>query len=176
MGGKGSGGRNRKPTAVKKLQGNPGKRRLNRKEPKPGPGIPVMPEFLNAVAIREWQHIVPILDKMGVLTTADGEALAGFCTSYAQLVKAEAAIEKYGIVIASLHKETGTAVLRMNPAVRIKSDALRQMRAFMQEFGLTPASRSKVAAVEGRDLVPDVKTQDALEDFVSRKPASEIPQ
>ena len=35
MGGKGSGGNNRLPTAIKKLRGNPGGRKLNEKEPKP---------------------------------------------------------------------------------------------------------------------------------------------
>lgn len=33
-------GRKPKPTAVKKLEGNPGKRKLNTKEPNPGKGMP----------------------------------------------------------------------------------------------------------------------------------------
>ena len=33
-------GRKPKPTALKKLEGNPGKRKLNTKEPVPGKGIP----------------------------------------------------------------------------------------------------------------------------------------
>ena len=33
-------GRKPKPTAVKKLEGNPGKRKLNSKEPVPAKGIP----------------------------------------------------------------------------------------------------------------------------------------
>ena len=32
-------GRKPKPTAIKKLEGNPGKRKLNRKEPVPAKGI-----------------------------------------------------------------------------------------------------------------------------------------
>ena len=35
-------GRKPKPTAVKKLEGNPGKRKLNTKEPNPGKGMPVL--------------------------------------------------------------------------------------------------------------------------------------
>ena len=34
-------GRKPKPTAVKKLEGNPGKRKLNTKEPVPAKGMPV---------------------------------------------------------------------------------------------------------------------------------------
>ena len=39
-------GRKPKPTAIKELEGNPGKRKLNKKEPKPEKGMPVCPEWL----------------------------------------------------------------------------------------------------------------------------------
>jgi P27 family predicted phage terminase small subunit len=176
MGGKGSGGRNRKPTAVKKVQGNPGKRRLNKREPKPKPGMPAMPVGMPVEACAEWQRMAPILEKMGVLTVADGPALAAYCKLHAQVLQAEAAIKKYGIVLATLDGETGVAVLRKNPAVTVKSESLRLVKAFLLEFGLTPASRSKLTVTEGRDLEPDVKAQNALEDFLSRKPAGRVPQ
>mgnify|MGYP006980038133 CR=1 FL=1 len=37
-------GRKPKPTAVKKLEGNPGKRKLNKKEPIPAKEMPECPE------------------------------------------------------------------------------------------------------------------------------------
>jgi len=43
MGGKGSGGHNRKPTAQKLAEGNRGKRPLNLREPKALSGEPPMP-------------------------------------------------------------------------------------------------------------------------------------
>jgi phage terminase small subunit len=39
-------GRKPKPTAVKKLEGNSGKRKLNTKEPVPAKGMPDCPEWL----------------------------------------------------------------------------------------------------------------------------------
>lgn len=39
-------GRKPKPTEVKTLEGNPGKRKINTKEPMPGKGIPACPEWL----------------------------------------------------------------------------------------------------------------------------------
>ena len=39
-------GRKPKPTAIKKLEGNPGKRKLNTKEPIPAKGMPNCPEWL----------------------------------------------------------------------------------------------------------------------------------
>jgi P27 family predicted phage terminase small subunit len=171
MGGKGSGGHNRKPTRLKKLQGNPGKRNTNRREPRPRPGAPQKPASLAKEAHAEWDRISPILEKMGVLTTADGAALEAYCKLHALNLKAEAAIEKYGIVLAKVD-EVGVSVLKKNPAVSIFESTSRLIRSFLQEFGLTPASRSKVAASEGRDLEPDVKAQDQLQDFLDRKPAS----
>ena len=171
MGGKGSGGHNRKPSALKKIQGNPGKRRSNRREPKPPAGVPEMPADLKGAARVEWIRIAPILDKMGVLTRADGSALAAYCKLHALHLRAEAAIAKYGIVFAKVD-EVGVSTLKKNPAVSIFESTSRLIRSFLQEFGLTPASRSKVAASEGRDLEPDVKAQDQLQDFLDRKPAS----
>lgn len=159
MGGKGSGGSNRKPTALKKLLGNPGKRKLNEKEPVVPKGVPELPRFLNGEGRAEWKRIVPILCNMGVLTVADGKALGAYCSAYAQLCKAEAAIEKYGLICATLDQETGVAELKVNPAVRIKSDALRHMKSFLIEFGLTPASRSKLKINANHD------TPDALDDL-----------
>ena len=43
-------GRKPKPTAQKKLEGNPGKRKLNTKEPVPGKGMPDCPKWLLPVA------------------------------------------------------------------------------------------------------------------------------
>ena len=39
-------GRKPKPTALKKLEGNPGKRKLNMKEPVPAKGVPDCPKWL----------------------------------------------------------------------------------------------------------------------------------
>ena len=46
-------GRKPKPTALKKLEGNPGKRKLNTKEPIPAKGMPNCPEWLLPEAKKE---------------------------------------------------------------------------------------------------------------------------
>lgn len=169
MGGRGSGGHNRKPTKLKATQGNAGKRKSNAREPRPG--VPEVPAELKGEALAEWKRIVPVLEKMAVLTTADGAALAAYCRLHALNLKAELAIAKYGIVIAKVD-DAGVSTLKKNPAVAIVEATSRLIRSFLQEFGLTPAARSKVAANEGRDLEPDVQAQDQLQDFLDRKPAS----
>ena len=58
MGGKGSGGHNRKPTNLKKAEGNRGKRPLNLREPKALPGEPPMPSGMTEQARAVWPEVV----------------------------------------------------------------------------------------------------------------------
>lgn len=56
-------GRKPKPTAVKKLEGNPGKRKLNTKEPVPAKGMPDCPEWLLPEAKKEWEKKLHAIDR-----------------------------------------------------------------------------------------------------------------
>ena len=47
-------GRKPKPTSLKVLEGNPGKRQLNPNEPKPDASVPKCPAWLSKEAKREW--------------------------------------------------------------------------------------------------------------------------
>ena len=57
MGGRGSGGKNRKPTAIKKAEGNRGKRKLNEREPVALAGEPAIPKVLSRAARAVWPSI-----------------------------------------------------------------------------------------------------------------------
>ena len=46
-------GRKPKPTAMKELEGNPGKRKLNKKEPIPAKGMHICPEWLMPEAMND---------------------------------------------------------------------------------------------------------------------------
>lgn len=168
MGGPGSGGnRRQKPTALKKLEGNPGKRKLNQNEPQPDAGRPDMPAGLSGAARAEWKRVVPVLEQMGVLTSADGTALAAYCSSYALWMQAERHIAKFGAVFAIVDDETGQSLLKQNPSLRIRSDALRLMNTFMSKFGLDPKSRAGLVVNDGKSgFKPPAKT-DALEQFLA---------
>lgn len=54
-------GRKPKPTAVKKLEGNPGKRKLNTKESVPAKGMPECPDWLMPEAKKEWEHLAELM-------------------------------------------------------------------------------------------------------------------
>jgi P27 family predicted phage terminase small subunit len=166
MGGKGSGGRNRKPTAQKKAEGNPGKRKLNTKEPKALPGEPKKPMTLSAAARKVWPEVVEMLSNAGVLFKSDGLAIAALCSQVLIFKKADAAIAKFGLIHVTLDEETGTSVMRTAPAARIRSDALKQLRALWQAFGLDPSSRSGVRIP---DADPNARSETALDAILRSK-------
>ena len=89
-------GRKPKPTAVKKLEGNPGKRKLNTKEPIPGKGMPDCPKWLLPEAKEEWKRLCDKLNQMGVLTEIDRAAFASYCQSYARWKEAQEHIDSEG--------------------------------------------------------------------------------
>lgn len=134
-------GRRPKPTALKQLAGNPGRRPLNKLEPKYALGMPDPPESIqnDPVALKEWNRVVPLLIEQNVLTHADYGCMACYCGEYSLYMRAVEYIQEEGITI-----ETPKGI-RKNPAVSIASDAARQLRAFCAELGLTPSSRSKVS-------------------------------
>lgn len=138
------GGRPPKPSHLKLVTGNPGKRKVNKREPKPPRGVPKMPAGLSASARAAWSRIAPDLERMGVLTVADGVALELMCEAYADWMGHAATIAAEGATYET-HGQNGRMV-RPHPEVAMASDAWRRVQRMLVEFGLTPSSRSKVTA------------------------------
>lgn len=144
------GGRPPKPTKLKVLAGNPGKRPLNMNEPKPKPVAPKCPAWLDKEAKREWKRVAPELEKLGLLTVVDGSALAAYCQAYARWRQAEEMIRREGLTIT-----TETGYVMPHPAVKIAEKSMQLIRGFCNEFGLTPSSRAKMTVPEVDDDAED---------------------
>lgn len=108
------------PTALKIIRGNPGKRAINGKEPKPPIAALICPDHLSPIAAQEWARIVPVLVGLGLATTADRSVLIAYCELHAEMVER-----------STQRKELRTA-------------SIAQLRACMVELGLTPAARAKM--------------------------------
>jgi P27 family predicted phage terminase small subunit len=132
-------GRKPKPTNLKVLEGNPGKRQLNPSEPKLDASVPKCPAWLSKEAKREWKRLVPFLEKAGLLTQADRAAFAGYCQSYANWIEAEAHLAAEGSTF-----ETPNGYQQQSPWVSIAQTNQKNMLRFCTEFGLTPSSRSRI--------------------------------
>ncbi len=77
---------------------------------------------------------------LGLLTSIDRMALAAYCQLYARWVKAEEQLAKTGLVVRS---PAGYPI--QNPYVGIANTALKLLHSFGIEFGLSPASRSRLS-------------------------------
>src|SRR3954463_10399212 len=135
-----------KPTAIKRLEGNPGKRKLNEAEPTPTLGAPECPDHLDDVARKEWERLTTILVAMKVLTEADYIALANLCQGYSTLVNAQKQMNKTGILYKSK-----TGYIQQSPLLGIIHTQTTIVNNLLREFGLTPSSRTRVATVEPKN-------------------------
>ena len=146
-------GRKPKPTALKVLEGNPGGRPLNPNEPKPAKKAPRCPAWLEDEAKKEWKRMGKTLEQMGLLTEMDMAAFAGYCQAYARWKEAEEFITQHGTIV-----RTPSGYWQQVPQVSIAQTYLKIMNRFAEQFGLTPASRSRIIAADsGTD------TQDEME-------------
>src|SRR5687767_9643668 len=87
------------PTPLKIPRGNPGKRRLNAAEPRATAAVLRCPAWLDDAARKKWKQLAPQLAKLGLLTSIDGDALAGYCIAWSQLRAASALIAKEGLTV-----------------------------------------------------------------------------
>lgn len=136
------------PTNLKIIKGNPGKRPLNKNEPKPKPIKPECPEWLNEHAKKMWEKISPELDRMGLFTMIDGEAFSVACQSYGIWVECEEILKEKGRVMVIERVDKGGNPIgeyeQTRPEVSIGNNALKNFKTFCSEFGLTPSSRSGI--------------------------------
>ena len=134
-------GRKPTPTTLKILQGNPGRRPLNKQEPKPKIRVPYAPTHLDAGAKAEWRRVVKELRAMGMISLVDRAALAAYCQTYSRWSKAEESLAKVGLLV-----KTANDNVIQNPLVGIANRSMELMHRFLAEFGMTPSSRTRLKA------------------------------
>jgi P27 family predicted phage terminase small subunit len=132
-------GRRPKPTRLKVLTGNPGKRPLNANEPQPEATVPECPVELGPVARREWDRLAVELSSLRILTNLDRAALAAYCGAYAMWAEATEAIQKFGTMVKS-----PSGYPQQSPYVAVANRQAEIMMRIASEFGFTPASRSRI--------------------------------
>jgi P27 family predicted phage terminase small subunit len=134
-------GRKPKPSHLKVVSGNAGKRALNSREPRPAIAAPSPPAVLRGEARREWRRVVPMLEAIGVLAEIDRAALAAYCQSWGRWLKAERELAREGMTF-----ETDKGNHVQHPLVGIARRAMADVVRYSAEFGMTPSARSRVQA------------------------------
>lgn len=136
-------GRKPKPTQLKRLEGNPGKRILNSAEPRPPvpDAAPRAPLNLSVDARREWRRISRVLWQIGLYTEIDRTMLEMYCQAYGEWIVARRKINATGGRVLRAPLGGG---LYTNPWVHEANGAWERLRKAISEFGMTPSTRSRV--------------------------------
>jgi P27 family predicted phage terminase small subunit len=154
--------RARVPMEKRELEGTV--RAKHRKKAEGTPDVVVLKTLvecpdLSKRAKKYWPFIRKCLNALPVTAEADITTVQRLVETYAEVRYCMEVIEDEGWFYES---ETKTGLIkRAHPAVSQMNEADRRLRAYLQDFGLTPASRTKVKG-EGNGDHP----QDPLQAFL----------
>jgi P27 family predicted phage terminase small subunit len=131
-----------KPSAIKELTGNPGKRRLNKSEPRPY-GEPARPTIMTPAARKVWAKLVVSMPP-GVYTFADSHMMAAYCEAVAAHQRAtKHIIDGAGEVTGS------TGQTKLSPWLKEQADSARLIVTIGAKLGLDPVSRQHIQTDKG---------------------------
>lgn len=153
-------GRAPKPSSLKLVQGNPGRRPIGNDEPLPEIVAPDCPAHLTPDARAEWDRIMPLLIRLKIVSEIDTAALALYCQSYGRWQEAERKI-------AEMKEKGGDGLLVkapsgypiQNPYLAIANRAMEDCNKYLQQFGLSPAARTRVTVSLQGDLFGNEEAQ-----------------
>lgn len=137
-------GTKEQPTVLKLLRGNPGKRGLNKSEPKPAANFPSCPERFKGIAKEAWERFAAELEACGVGTKLDGTALEILASAYERWIEADERVRQSGPIWIGAKKENGLPSWEWNPFQHVRKQEEKTISKMLSEFGMTPSSRASI--------------------------------
>lgn len=134
----------RKPTALKIVAGNPGKRALPKKEPKPRGNLYDPPAWLTEQQLIGWEYAIETAP-YGLLKRVDRSTLVAWVIAEDLHRQAAQKLNAGALLI-----KTPNGMPVQSPYVSIVNKQAAIMMKAASEMGFTPASRSRVE-VDGGD-------------------------
>lgn len=135
------GGHNKKPSNLKVIQGTARADRMPANEPRPTEiAAPKPPAGMDRYAKRAWVRLTPILERLGLLTESDLETFTALCHAwgrYERALRRLKQVEKRADVFDDLD-----TIRRAEVSVEKAESSFRLLAT---EFGLSPASRSRLS-------------------------------
>lgn len=143
-------GRPPKPTSMKIVNGNPGKRPLNAREPQYDAHSGDAPDGLNDDGLWMWNRLARLLIPQGLLTQADEPMAVAWCEAWADLVEARSALAAHHTQFHSYDAVGQGGMIMTHPAFRRKANATERLNKLSGKFGFSPSDRAKIQSPEGR--------------------------
>lgn len=146
-----------KPTRLKLLNANAGKHRLNTREPQPAKGTPRCPADMPPEGRKCWNRVAGRLRDMGLLTLAEREALESYAATYDLWKSCMAFIRSHGRTYPTRDSKGNITSLQQFPEVAIANRCALLLKAYQQELGLTPASRTRIQVPVGDEATDELR-------------------
>lgn len=127
-----------KPTTLKILEGNPGKRALNVREPKPRKVLKAAPPWFDSMHTKIWEDTLDAAP-LGMLKQVDASVLVAYVCAYVIHQRATEELCSSELLIESL-----MGGVKANPLTLVQAKASTVMLRAAAEMGFTPSSRSRV--------------------------------
>jgi P27 family predicted phage terminase small subunit len=140
-------GRPAKPTNLKLIEGNPGKRKLETNEPNPEPVLAPPQGWLNAEAKGIWRRLMPELFRWGLVTKLDLDILAMYCDAVAEVHFARRKIARAGY-----EAKTPSGYRQQSHWIHTRNQAVKRAAELGTHFGLTPAARTRLKGTAQGEL------------------------
>lgn len=137
-------GRPPKPPALKLLEGNPGKRKINF-GPSFSEGFGAPPRWLKAEAKRLWKKLRPELEEKRLSARVYRPMFESLCYWYGEWKELAALIEIDGRTFT-----TPNGYMAARPELLQCERAFRNLHSACVQFGLTPASSGTIKVPDGR--------------------------
>lgn len=172
-----------KPSAIRELEGNPGRIPMNEYEPKPLRADSLDPSDwmeagcsymtgegkfpLTEISKKIWDEMAPQLDLLGVLKGLDFNKFSRYCETHARWLKMKAFIDKngetypvYGTMYVTMEDGTTTMEkvlkqIKTFPQVTIYLKLTEALRKYEEEFGIGAASRTRIQTIVKLGNIPD---------------------
>ena len=142
-----------KPSAIKKAEGNPGKRALNSLEPEPDYLDDLAaPAHLSDPAKLIWGELASPLRRTKLLTIVDRDLLALTCTALSQYRHASAKIAD----ILTLSDDADNKQTTLQYWMVIQSMSYKQAIKGLTEFGCSPRARTAIQLQAQTDMFKDL--------------------
>lgn len=164
------------PTPVLKARGS-WRAELNRNEPRPPPGPPPCPKAFGPAERVVWRAVCKALRDMGLLTKADGGALARYVRFLIRWRACEDHIARFGLTQPVV--TTDPDVARIGewkrpgehlvgwaefPQVRESHRLDKALRGIEDRFGLSPSARSRLTVAGDPPAGPKLHRGDDADD------------
>ena len=140
-------GRKPKPVELHVVAGTFRPDRHSKNAPPPSSDQPRAPEHFDEAHRRYFDEVVARHAELGLASLTYQHVYEMVAVRRVEVDEAAEAIAEHGRVYTTMNKH-GEQMVKANPAVAMRSEALRHLQSLYSELGLTPASRGKVGSTK----------------------------